>query len=69
MCNEVMSYDSFSNDRCVLVALRPNVQSYTEHAPQQNDDDATGQKGPLSHMTQTEGGTLALQLEIEGGNV
>lgn len=56
-----MSYDSFSNNRCVLVAL-PNVQSYTEHAPQQNDD-ATGQKCPLSHMTQTEGGTLALQLE------
>lgn len=49
----------------MLVALRSNVQSYTEHAPQRNDD-ATGQKCPLSHMTETEGGTLALQLEKAG---
>lgn len=57
-----MSNDGFSNNQCVLVVLRANVQSYTEHAPQQNDD-ATGQKRLLSHMTQTEGGTLALQSE------
>lgn len=60
-----MSYDSFSSSRCVLVALRPSVQSYTEHAPQQNDD-ATGQKRPLSHMTETEGGMLGFQLEKSG---
>lgn len=38
------------------------TSSYTEHAPRQNDD-ATGQKRPRSHTTQTEGGTLALQSE------
>lgn len=63
-----MSNDNFSNNWCVLVALRPDVQSYTEHAPQQYDD-ATGQKCPLSHMTQTEGGMLALQSEIEEGDL
>lgn len=60
----------FQQQSKVLAVFRTNVQSYTEHALQQNND-ATGQKRPRCHMTDRKQNTGAPVGEgrLGGGNV